>query len=165
MARKIIMWVLLIGGSVLTLIGVALMILTGATGVGEDDEIVVDLASESTQVIEFENLCLIPGESCEYTITLKGEHADRYELLFDFVELEEGTLKNFARVKIQSGDKVLYDELLAAAFEQEHLALPVDFDRKQNTELTIIYYLPIEVGNEAKNAGAVFELHVKASNE
>ncbi len=164
MTRKIIMWVLLVGGSVLTLVGVALMMLTG-TGLGEDDEIVVDLASESTQVIEFENLCLIPGESCEYTITLKGEHADRYELLFDFVELEEGTLKNFAFVKIQSGDKVLYDQLLSEAFAQEHLALPIDFNQEQNTQLTIIYYLPIEVGNEAKNAGAVFELHIKASNE
>ncbi len=164
MTRKIIIWVLMVGGGVLTLIGVALMMWTGA-GQGEDDEIVVDLASEDTQVIEFENLCLIPGESCEYTITLKGEHADRYELLFDFVELEEGTLKNFAFVKIQSGDQVLYDRLLSEAFAQEHLALPVDFDKEQNTELTIIYYLPIEVGNEAKNAGAVFELHVKASNE
>ena len=164
MTRKIIIWVLMVGGGVLTLIGVALMMWTGA-GLGEDDEIVVDLASEDTQVIEFENLCLIPGESCEYTITLKGEHADRYELLFDFVELEEGTLKNFAFVKIQSGDQVLYDRLLSEAFAQEHLVLPVDFDKEQNTELTIIYYLPIEVGNEAKNAGAVFELHVKASNE
>ena len=35
----------------------------------------------------------------------------------------------------------------------------------ENTELKIVYYLPLEVGNEAKKAEAFFELLIKASNE
>ena len=33
------------------------------------------------------------------------------------------------------------------------------------TPFEIVYYLPIDVGNEAKNAVAVFELHLTAYNE
>ncbi len=165
MARKIITRVLLFGGSALILVGVALMILTGVTEANRDDEIEVNLAVEKTQVIEFENLSLVPGESCEYTVRLKGEHAKQYELYLDFVETEEKTLKNFAYVRIESGDEILCDELLATVFEQESIVVPVDFRQDRNTELTFVYYLPVEVGNEAKNAEAIFELHVTASNE
>ena len=51
------------------------------------------------------------------------------------------------------------------AFEKEKIVLPVDFDEGENTELKIVYYLPLDVGNEAKNAEAVFELLLTASNE
>ena len=48
---------------------------------------------------------------------------------------------------------------------QKPLFLPVHFDLLHNTELTVEYYMPIEIGNEAKNAEAHFELHLTASNE
>ena len=40
-----------------------------------------------------------------------------------------------------------------------------DFRENKNTELKVIYYLPLDVGNEAKNAEAIFELQLTASNE
>ena len=84
----------------------------------------------------------------------------------DFVDTdEEKTLKKYARVKIVADGEVISDELLADAFEKEKIVLPVDFDDKKNTELKIVYYLPLDVGNEAKNAEAVFELLLTASNE
>ena len=61
--------------------------------------------------------------------------------------------------------EVILDELLVDAFEHEELVLPVQISKGINTELEIIYYLPIEVGNEAKNATADFELLVRASEE
>ena len=68
-------------------------------------------------------------------------------------------------MKIVSNGETVYDELLATAFEDEILVLPVDFNEGINTELKIVYYLPLEVGNEAKNAEAVFEVLLTASNE
>ena len=79
--------------------------------------------------------------------------------------MKEKTLKNFARVKIISNGETVHDELLASAFDSEDLKLTVNFAKKRNTELSIVYYLPIEVGNEAKNAEADFEIHLTASNE
>ena len=78
---------------------------------------------------------------------------------------EEKTLKNFARVKILVKGEAVYDELLANALKDENISFSVDFGEDKNTELTVVYYLPIEVGNEAKNAEAIFELLITASNE
>ena len=39
------------------------------------------------------------------------------------------------------------------------------FGEDKNTEFQIVYYLPIDVGNEAKNAEALFGLMLTASNE
>ncbi len=131
----------------------------------ERNNIVVNLSDDNTEIVEFEALTLVPGEQCEYRIKLKNKNANEYDLSLDFVELEDKTLKNFARVKIVSKDEVLYDELLADAFEDENIVFPIDFEVFRNTELRVIYYLPIEVGNEAKNAEALFKLVLTASNE
>ena len=164
MTRKIIARFLLVASSVLTLIGVGLMWNSLATS-DEANEITVEVQDGFMETVEFKDLMLVPGESCEYTIKLKGDAAEQYELTLDFVEIEEKTLKNFAYVKIISGDEVICDTLLADAFEDDSLVLPVDFTETRNTALTIIYYLPTDVGNEAKNAEALFELHLSAEYE
>ena len=159
--------VVLVAGSVLILIGVALMTWMLATEEARSD-IEVRITEETFEVVEFEGLGLLPGEECEYIVALKGDRAESYTVTLDFVESEEGdggTLKNFAYVKIEADGEVLCDRLLSEAFEQEDIVLPVDFKEGINTELRIVYYLPLEVGNEAKNAEADFELLVKASNE
>ena len=164
MTKKIIARILLVTSSILTLIGVGLMWSSIATS-EEANEITVHVEDSFMESVEFKDLVLIPGESCEYTIKLKGEAAKQYDISLDFVETEEKTLKNFAYVKIISADEVICDMLLADAFEDDSLVLPVDFSETKNTELTIIYYLPENVGNEAKNAEALFELHLSAEHE
>lgn len=164
MTKGRFMRIVLIAGSVLILVGVALMTWMLVTE-NDRNNIEVYLSDDKTHTIEFENLSLVPGESCEYSVKLKSDNAKKYDLSLDFVETEDKTLKNFAYVKILSKDKVICDELLANAFKNENIVLPVDFEKDINTELTIVYYLPINVGNEAKNAEAVFELLIKASNE
>ena len=118
-----------------------------------------------TQSVEFENLSLVPGEECEYMISLNSDTANTYDLSLDFVETVEKTLKNYARVKIIANGEAVCDELLATVFEGDDIVFPVDFSAGKNTELKIVYYLPLEVGNEAKNAEALFELLLTASNE
>lgn len=121
----------------------------------------VDVESDEPQLVKFERMGLVPGESCEYTIRFKGE--EDLNLILDFVESEEEqSLKYFAFVKIIADDTVIIDELLADAFEHEEIELSVNFNEKRNTEISIIYYLPIEVGNEAKNAEADFDLVIRA---
>ena len=155
--------IMLITGGVLILVGVLLLGLS-LKNKETPDVIKVSLEDGVTQSVQFEGLGLVPGQACEYTLSLKHEEKVKCDLKLDFVETEEGTLKNFARVKVMAGDEVLYDELLATAIENDNIVLPVDFRKDKNTELKIVYYLPLEVGNEAKNTEAVFELQLTASN-
>ena len=84
---------------------------------------------------------------------------------FKFIKTGGERLEDFAYVKIISGEDVLYDGLLATAFEAQGLIFPVDFEKQINTNLQIVYYLPETTGNEAKNADVLFELHISASNQ
>ena len=164
MPRSKLMRLILIAGSVLILIGVSLMTWMLVTE-EERNNIKVELDGGETEVLEFEALRLVPGSQCEYTITLKNGNTDQYNLTLDFKETEEKTLKRFACVKILANGEVLFDDLLATAFEQDGILLPVDFGENRNTELKIVYYLPLDVGNEAKNAEAIFDLQLTVSDE
>ncbi len=158
--------ILLIIASLLILIGIVLM--AWAYFIHREKTVIkVDLGlSES---IKFEELCLLPGEQCDYDLKfVKNGSENSYELTLKFRELEtkeEHRLQEFAYARIEAGGEILYDELLIDAFEDEGLTLTVNFKEDINTELKILYYLPIDVGNEAQNAEALFELLITASNE
>lgn len=164
MSKSRLMRIILVVGSALIIVGVFLTSWMLAT---EDERGVIEVKLEEGKIesMAFEDLTLVPGEECEYVIVLKKTNASKYELELDFVDTDEGkTLKNYARVKVLAGNEVICDELLADAFENEKIVLAVNFDEGKNTELRVVYYLPLEVGNEAKKAEAVFELQLKASN-
>ena len=164
MTKSVLMRVLLIIGAVLIVVGIALVGWLNATS-DDRNVIKVQLVTGETQDIQFESLRLVPGQSCEYVIKFGHEKTDTFDVKFNFVEQEEKTLKNFARVKLLSGDETLLDELLANVFENDEFVVPVDMKNRINSEITVVYYLPIDVGNEAKNAEAIFQLLLTAVNE
>ena len=164
MPKSHFMRAVLIIGSIMIIVGVALMTWMLSTA-DERNVIWVSIDDGETCPIRFEDLSLVPGDECEYKVKLQKEGSSRYDLTFDFVETGDGTLKNYVRVKIMTKGNVVYDDLLINALESENILLPVDFDKELNTEFDIVYYLPIDVGNEAKNAEAKFGLMLTASNE
>ncbi len=164
MSKSVVMRLILLVGSVLILVGVSLMLWMYETE-DERNVIEIDIEDGGRHPVQFENLSLYPGQQCEYGIRVKNDNGDKFDLSLDFAELRESPLKNFLRVKIVTNDTVVYDELLADAFVDEPLVLPVDFTESKNIVLRIIYSLPEDVGNEAKNAEALFELIITASTE
>lgn len=164
MNKRILMRILVSIGSVLIIVGVSFMTWMLVTE-EERNVIRVQIDRGDSKPIKFEALTLLPGGESEYSVKLVKGGAAKFDLKLDFVESGEGTLKNYARVKIIVQDKVIYDELLANTLENESILLPVDFREHKNTEFQVVYYLPIDVGNEAKNAEALFGLMLTASNE
>lgn len=164
MPKRSFMRIILVISSILTIVGLSLM-LQDMTSSDEVDEIEVRVDQNMVESLEFQDLALIPGESCEYTVKLKGTATKRYMLYLDFVENGDQSLKDFAYVKMISGDEVIYDKLLADAFADDDIAFEVDFSEYRNTALTIVYYMPMDVGNEAKNAEAFFNLEISAEYE
>ena len=164
MPKSNLMRIILIVGSIFIIVGVSLMTWMLTT---EDERNVIKVSVDEgkSETVKFDALSLVPGDECEYTVKLKKGGADKFDMKFDFVETVDGVLKDYARVKIIVQDTVVYDDLLANTFENENIVLPVDFGVDKNTEFKILYYLPLEVGNEAKNAEALFELILTASNE
>ncbi len=167
MTKNRFVQILLITLSALIILGVALIIWVLVTAESRN-EIKVVLEDGKTEVVEFEDLALVPGDSFEYTIKLKGDNAKKYELTLDYIkttETEGKTLADFAYVLIIAEDNIVYDSSLANALKDEPLVLPVNFREDLNTELTVKYYLPVNVSSEAENLEAEFALKITASNE
>lgn len=164
MSKNLKMRIILIVGSVLIIVGVTLMTWMLATD-GERSVIRVSLGDGDSKPVKFEALSMVPGDVYEYSVELVKRGTNSFDLTFDFIETGDGTLKAYARVKIVVQGTVIYDDLLANALDMENISLPVNFKQDKNTEFKVVYYLPIDVGNEAKNAEAKFGLVLKASNE
>lgn len=148
---------------VMALVGVALTayFLSAAKNV-----IKVEIEPDKTQAVEFEHLGLHPGESCEYILRLSSEYSEEYRLELKFKDrAPELTLKDYACVRIERDGETVCDEVLATAFELDCITLGIDFSHGAKNEITIVFYMPEEIGNEAQDAEADFELLITATDE
>lgn len=158
--KILIMRIGLVVLSLFIITGVVLMASTMAEN-NRKNTISIRLEEGKTEELEFEDLCLIPGESTEYVVKIRNYTTDNYDLKLDFIETEERTLKNYLRVKIEADGKQVCDELLCTVFDKD-LNIPIDSREKKTVELHILYYLPYEVGNEAEETEALFKLEITA---
>ncbi len=155
----------------IVMIVLCLLLLTGLLLIDQlqscaDEPNVIRVYAEdgATETVAFEGLALIPGSFSEYTVKLRSDGAKRCSLTMDFVETQQGTLKDLARVKIVSEGTVLYDELLSDLFEGDGISLPVRFGQDKTACIKIVYYLPADVGSEAKDAKTTFDLRLTVYN-
>lgn len=125
----------------------------------------VELDGTENQSVRFERLGLVPGESCEYTLRFTGK-ADRYALKLVFSETEASqTLKNYVCVRISADGETLCDSLLSDVLCGDGIELFADFTSKAKKDVKVVYCIPSDVGNDAQNAVADFELLITASEE
>lgn len=164
MAKKVLVYFSMFVMGIAILIGAAIL-LGMLDEINENGVVEVVLIDRTEHVIKFEEGGLVPGDERSYIVQLRRADVDRGYLSFDFMETEDTGLKNFARVKVILEEEVLLDELLTDAFEDDRIVMPIDFKKEDTMELLVVYYLPLSVGNEAKNTETVFELKLIASNE
>lgn len=134
---------------------------------GRDDQHIIKLNIDDgdSYALEFDDLALLPGEESNYTLAVKSGKSQKYRLDLDFCETEQAqTLKNYAYVRIQMGEDILCDKLLAELLDGEALSFGVDFTDADRNEVQITYYLPRETGNEVQGAEAFFELRIAVTN-
>ena len=164
MTKKPILKILLVAECALIIVGI-LFLIWMLNAERDRNYIEIYLSEGETESVGFEELCLVPGQSCQYKVVLKTDDIKQFQLSIDFEQVKESPLKDYAYVRITSNDEVVTDMLLSNAFESDSIHLAVDFTQNVNTELTVIYYLPLEVGNEAKGAEAFFNLLLTAGKE
>lgn len=126
----------------------------------------MDIEPGQMRSVCFKNLCLLPGEESKFTLILSSEYAQEYRLRISFSDLDPTLqLKDYAYIRMEKDGEVICDELLAEVFTREGYELAVDFTDGAKNEIKIIYYMPENVGNEAQNAEAKFNLIVTATDE
>ncbi len=163
--RKHIPRIVLVALSITILVGIAIMLYFLLLS-NDGDTIKLDITVNGAKSIEFEGLALIPGEQREYSVALRSDIPGDYVLNLDFVE--EGTdndLKHYVYARLRMGDEIICDERLSDLLDGEPLTVASYLSKKEGADITITYYMPLEVGNEAENATADFMISVSSSRE
>lgn len=163
MKKNIFLRVLLCCASVMILLGVALTVYVYKTA-QEREMICVDLKGGQTESVEFQDLSLSPGEQSQYTISLKKGEIERYEVSLHFEATGSATIAKYTDVRVEMNGELLCERKLSECFNDEALTFDCDFSDQEKYDVTVIYSMPKDVGNEAQNAQADFVLNITASN-
>lgn len=146
----------------LLLVGVALLTMVLST---TNNEFVKNITLNEKDItresLEFSANGLKPGDVREYTINLKGKSVGIYTLVFDFVEVENGTLKNFVDVAMQYGQES-YTFKLSELLEGKTVSFQCRIGVKDSTVVKVIYSMAVDIGNEAQSATTDFAINLTA---
>lgn len=150
----------------------ALVTLTGVvlTGVIYTDRqnfeqtVVVDTNGVTQQNLSFSPPKIFPGETSVCKINLASRASGDFKILLDYVGLEGGTLNEFVRVAVcceEWSDEYALSDLVAGK--------KVEFVTKcvagQQKTVTLSYFIPSSVGNEAQGKEAKFDVFLTMSLE
>ena len=124
----------------------------------------------NTETVEFRDMLLHPGETIEHTVSLTNEIEGKCKITIDFnehkPEVYANELQNYVYVTIvMDGKELCRDVLLKDLFEKKFEPIECKLDSKKPLDIKISYHMPLDVGNEAAQTDAFFDLVIKSSNE
>lgn len=116
------------------------------------------------EVLEFTGLGLIPGGEVSYTAAIHDALNIDSDIYLVFDAEEPQPLADYVYAKVIVDGEVLCDRLLSALLARDSTTISCHLPKGGMQEIEIIYYMPIDVGDEAKNAKASFSIIVTVSN-
>ena len=133
----------------------------------EDDLVKVAVRSGEPHLIDLEGFAIVPGYEKEYKVRVITEKKSYYDLTFEFKDLapKDDPLKDNLYVKIEHNGTVYYDDKLATFYEKDNMGFVVDMSKTYHTDLSITYYIPLEVGNEIQGCEVDFQLYITAQEK
>lgn len=131
----------------------------------DEDVVKVTLKEGEPAVVEFDDLDLIPGDKIEYTLKVADQINGAFDLELAFNEIAESPLKNYVYAKVEADGEEICDVLLAELLkESKTFTLYCANDGIGSYDIKITYYMMPDVGNEAQEADAKFDLTLTAKN-
>ncbi len=118
---------------------------------------------ETDQTISFTALSLYPGAECTYTLELVGEAGTVYDLFISFTD-EGSSLTEYLYARLVLDGSVLCNEPLSTLLSDGWMSSLTVTARGETLPLTVTYYIPYEIGNEAQGAEASFLLSLRAEH-
>ena len=130
------------------------------------DIIDVELDEYGSATLDFSSDGIKPGDTVEYAMAINSDLPGDCILTLDFEELNEGALKDHLYVKVEVEGEVVANCLLAELIDGEGaINVPCKVKKHKDLEIRLEYSLPLETGNEVKNASVDYLLHITLSNE
>lgn len=130
-----------------------------------DGENTVEIRFEeesAAEVVEFHELTLNPGDSEVYSLMLTNQLSGDCSLTVDFSPADDhpssNSMAQYVYAKVELNGETVYEMRLSELLRTEAKTLECRMDTKKPIELRITYHMPEDVGNEAENTEAWFDL-------
>lgn len=127
-----------------------------------DWEMIVDGTTSQEQLL-FNGFMVVPGGSDDYTLKVTPVASVYADLIIDFEEMENSVntpLKDLARVSISIKGEQVVDKLFSELFEGDPYKTVIKVVERVPFTVDFRFYLPEDVGNEAKNTSIDFYIDV-----
>ena len=113
-------------------------------------------------VVEVRDLNLAPSESREYVINLVCKASGGYHITLEYEEQLDGGLKQFVNVAVRLGEETVYEGRLSKLLSgEEKIQFDGVLEEKTPLPITVIYEMPVSIGNEAQGTYADFDVRLK----
>lgn len=157
--RDAILW-----GIIALLVGAVLVYFMFQPHIMDRNIIKIDIAEEGTKVVTFDDFSILPGAESEYTFMFNEVDVTGYDVSMQFKTEADYSSYNFIHVRIIVDGEVLHDKPLNEMFALETVFLYIKPHIKRDVEAKVVYYVPLDVGNEAENAQLSFDVVVTATS-
>ena len=129
-----------------------------------DDVVLVrDGVNEVELVVD--DLQLTPGATKQYNVVLKSKETGNYTLDIIYVETVDGGMKQFVDVQIFYGEQIIYDGTLTDLLGGREILQELALESGVLYDLTFVYSMSDEVGNEAQKTTTSFDINVAIMKE
>lgn len=151
---------ILLGVMLAIIIGEGILLYKIISAGNDDHSISVEIADGESGVAGFEHLNLVPGSEVKYTLTVNSSDGPTYAVDFEFRDRGDSPLQDYVYVRMLIGEEEICDSLLADVMDSGAISHSIKIDKGEPCEVTIIYYMPEDIGNEAEGAEAHFDIYV-----
>lgn len=112
-------------------------------------------------LIPVRDLVLSPGVEKDYDVKLICDATGTYDVYLNFVEVEDGGMKEFVLVAVELDGKQVYEGSLTELID-EGVTIETVCELKSNdpVDVTFKYTMPLDTGNEAQGTFSTFDVHV-----
>ncbi len=121
----------------------------------------------SVEHVSFEAPKIHPGETASHIVNLTGEIEGRtkVQLLFKKDTTKTNDLAQYIIVTVKINEEKYCEMLLSDIFSKTLGTVDCEMSRTKPIVIEIAYSMPIEIGNEAADTEAFFDLMITSSNE
>ena len=126
------------------------------------NNIVIKEDGETRELLKFNSLSLVPGESVGYTVNLHSSLNSDFVITLDFTNAKSGGLEKYMMVETSiNGDKRTFSML--SLFEGVDIVYGAELFA--DNELEFRFYMPETVGNEAQGKFVKFDVQLIVTNK
>lgn len=126
------------------------------------NDITVSASGVTEKTLTVRDLKLTPTQQTEFDVGLTCAASGSYNISLDYIEQRDGGMKHFIDVVVKYNGEVVYEgNLLELLDGDEIVRFEGVLEEKEPCTITIVYEMPIDVGNEAQGTSADFDIRLR----